>query len=236
MDAQRSARDTSCISAEADLVRSSSFELPVDHLDLDREVMLITGKGRRQRSVPLGARSVAALDRYLRVRAGHPPAGRSGLWLGIRGPFTTSGLYLDPGVRCGADGVWRHPERVGEEARQAYRGSGRSPGLRRRAFGSRSTPHLASNSVEGVTMAPPPLKKAGRYDTGEPGQPFRDELPRAGQPSAYVRTLPARMICPHCRHENELDARVLEVDSLEDIARGLGAAQAAACRSTLSVL
>jgi site-specific recombinase XerD len=74
--------------------------------------MLITGKGRRQRSVPLGARSVAALDRYLRVRAGHPQTGRPGLWLGVRGPFTTSGLrqVLDHrAIEAGLSGV--HPHR-----------------------------------------------------------------------------------------------------------------------------
>ena len=43
--------------------------LTLDDVDLDEGLATVIGKGRRRRAVPLGAKSTAALDRYLRVRA-----------------------------------------------------------------------------------------------------------------------------------------------------------------------
>lgn len=107
-------RDTALITVLFDTgVRAQELiGLRCDDLDLDREVMLITGNGRRQRLVPLGARSVAALDRYLRLRAGHSHARRSDLWLGVRGPFGTSGLRQALELRAAEAGVRGvHPHR-----------------------------------------------------------------------------------------------------------------------------
>jgi integrase len=42
--------------------------------------------------LPVGAKTVRALDRYLRVRAGHPDAYRPELWLGRGGPLTDVGV------------------------------------------------------------------------------------------------------------------------------------------------
>lgn len=69
--------------------------LEVDDLDLDVEnVAVVTGKGRRTRACPFGAKTAQALDRYLRARARHPRAALKALWLGERGkgPLTDSGI------------------------------------------------------------------------------------------------------------------------------------------------
>ena len=61
-------------------------------LDLDIGEIRVMGKGRRLRLVPLGPRTVKALDRYLRYRSAHPQAGQPWLWLGERGRMGESGI------------------------------------------------------------------------------------------------------------------------------------------------
>ena len=46
----------------------------VDDVDFDDNVVVVTGKGRRERAVPFGAKSALAIDRYLRAPCA-PPAG-----------------------------------------------------------------------------------------------------------------------------------------------------------------
>lgn len=43
--------------------------------------------------LPIGAKSARDPDRYIRVRAAHPYASESWLWLGIKGRLTPSGVY-----------------------------------------------------------------------------------------------------------------------------------------------
>jgi len=66
--------------------------LRVSDVDLAGGVALVMGKGRRPRACPFGAKTAAALDRYLRLRAGHQQATREELWLGLGGPMTPSGI------------------------------------------------------------------------------------------------------------------------------------------------
>ena len=66
--------------------------LLVATLELDDGMLLVLGKGRRERGLPVGSRTVKALDRYLRERARHPAASEPKLWLGKRGPMTESGV------------------------------------------------------------------------------------------------------------------------------------------------
>jgi site-specific recombinase XerD len=58
----------------------------------DRREVRVLGKGRKDRTVPIGANAARALGRYLRMRRGRPDADRPQLWLGIRGPMTGSGI------------------------------------------------------------------------------------------------------------------------------------------------
>jgi site-specific recombinase XerD len=61
-------------------------------VDLDQGVMTVLGKGRRIRVLPIGAKAVRSLDRYLRARAQHPYALEPWLWLGQKGRMTDSGI------------------------------------------------------------------------------------------------------------------------------------------------
>ena len=64
----------------------------VEDLDLDHEMCMVTGKGRKTRPVYFGARTGRALDRYRRVRAKHRWSHVAPLFLGERGPLTPDGV------------------------------------------------------------------------------------------------------------------------------------------------
>jgi site-specific recombinase XerD len=81
-------------------------------LDLREGVVLVTGKGDKQRWLPMSSKTIAALDRYLRARARHPYANETGLWLGIRsGPLKASGVrqvLRRRGEQAGIPNVYPH--------------------------------------------------------------------------------------------------------------------------------
>lgn len=62
--------------------------LRVADLDLEADVAIVLGKGRRPRACPFGPRAAAALDRYLRARAAHHSTGSEKLWVGLRSSST----------------------------------------------------------------------------------------------------------------------------------------------------
>lgn len=79
-------------------------------IDLDNQAGIVTGKYRRPRGIPLGDKTIAALDRYLRVRARHKAADTEALWLGKYGPFGDSGLRQMLKRRCSQAGIPKiHP-------------------------------------------------------------------------------------------------------------------------------
>jgi site-specific recombinase XerD len=65
-------------------------------VDLDTQVLRVTGKGDKARDLPIGANTVRALDRYERVRRQHPQAELEPYWLGRKGPAprTSRGAIL----------------------------------------------------------------------------------------------------------------------------------------------
>lgn len=63
------------------------------------------GKGPVERHVPYDDRTAQALRRYLRARAEHPMAASDRLWLGLKGPMTTSGVRQM---------IWRRSEQAGQ--------------------------------------------------------------------------------------------------------------------------
>ena len=92
--------------------------LPADpertDVHLGQRLLIITLKGGDRISVPVGRKTVAAIDRYLRSRGRHPQAGSPYLWLGSKGgqQFTTWGIrqMLERrGRQAGVTGV--HPHR-----------------------------------------------------------------------------------------------------------------------------
>jgi integrase/recombinase XerC len=91
-----SRRDTAIIMLFADTgVRLSELaNLTTEDVDLRARVAYVVGKGRRPRTVPFGARTAQALDRYLRLRRQHARADSPNLWLGEknRAPLTVEGI------------------------------------------------------------------------------------------------------------------------------------------------
>jgi len=83
---------------------------------LSQKRLRVTLKGGRQTWVPIGAKSAAAIDRYIRVRARHSAHESPWLWLGTRGHdvghMTDSGIRAmlkRRGLQAGVRGV--HPHR-----------------------------------------------------------------------------------------------------------------------------
>jgi site-specific recombinase XerC len=82
----------------------------LDDLDLDDQVVMVVGNGRRPRVVPFGRKAALALDRYLRARAEHRFAHLPNLWIGQHGAMTASGVFqvvADRGASVGLRGL--HP-------------------------------------------------------------------------------------------------------------------------------
>lgn len=86
--------------------------LTMADLDLDTRTVTVVGKGRRVRTVDTGGvRSTQALDRYLRARRGHAHAELESVWLGLRGPMTTSGvrqMIERRGIEAGIEKLYPH--------------------------------------------------------------------------------------------------------------------------------
>jgi site-specific recombinase XerD len=91
--------------------RAELVDLKLAHVDLDLDVLLVLGKGRRERALPFGHKAGAALDRYLRARARHKDAGLPWLWLGLQGRLTRWGLVQmlrRRGEQAGLPGLHPH--------------------------------------------------------------------------------------------------------------------------------
>jgi site-specific recombinase XerD len=76
-----------------------------DQLDMRRDQVTVTDKGRKDRTIPVGAKTAHALTLYLRARAGHPRAASPRLFLGKRGEMTRDGVYQVLAYRCELAGV-----------------------------------------------------------------------------------------------------------------------------------
>lgn len=72
--------------------RAEAAGIQLLDVDMPMRTIRVTGKGSHQRSIPMGAKTAQALDRYLRVRSGHRLAEISALWLGPRGALTIWGV------------------------------------------------------------------------------------------------------------------------------------------------
>ncbi len=104
--------------ADTGIRRSELLGLELAHVDLERGVLRVTGKGSRTREVAIGDQTVRSIDRYLRLRARHPAAEVSWLWLGRYGRLRESGLGDLIHVRGTEAGIARrvHPH----DFRHAY--------------------------------------------------------------------------------------------------------------------
>jgi site-specific recombinase XerD len=64
----------------------------LEDVDLDAGVLEVLGKGSRVRHLPIGNKTIKAVDRYLRRRGQHPEADSPWVWLGSKGRLTESGI------------------------------------------------------------------------------------------------------------------------------------------------
>jgi integrase len=100
-------RDTALILLLVDVGprRAELMGAKVADLDFDLDVLLVLGKGRRERALPFGRKTALALDRYLRIRARHKDAALPWLWLGLRGRFTAWRPGADAATPRGGGGL-----------------------------------------------------------------------------------------------------------------------------------
>lgn len=83
-------------------------------LNLKEGSVKVIGKGRRTRTAHFADKTALALDRYKRVRSGHPHASDPAWFLGERGAFTPDGVRERLKVRAkqaGLDPTKMHPHR-----------------------------------------------------------------------------------------------------------------------------
>lgn len=68
--------------------------LSVDAVDLDQDVAMVMGKGRRGRACPFGAKTAQAMDRWIRRERPRSAFASTtdALWLGGKGALTSSGV------------------------------------------------------------------------------------------------------------------------------------------------
>lgn len=119
--------------------RGECAALAVTDVDLDQDVAVVLGKGRRQRACPFGKRTARAIDRYLRLRRSHPHAATTQLWLGYRGPLSGDGIMQmlqRRGARAGIDGL--HPHQLRHTFAHAWMSAGGGEGDLMRLAGWRS--------------------------------------------------------------------------------------------------
>ncbi|MDQ3662691.1 MAG: tyrosine-type recombinase/integrase [Actinomycetota bacterium] len=91
--------------------RGELVGLKVSDLDLDDQVAVVLGKGRRMRACPYGVKTAVSLDAYLLLRSRHRYQYLEHLWLGQHGHLTDSGvrrLIRIRGERAGIDNLHPH--------------------------------------------------------------------------------------------------------------------------------
>jgi integrase len=105
--------------------------MTLDDVDLTRGSAVVRrGKGGKGRRIPIGPRTSASIDRYLRLRRGHSLAGTAALWLGDRGKtFSYNALHKTLGWRAELAGLTGfHPHVLRHTAASRWLAAGGSEG------------------------------------------------------------------------------------------------------------
>lgn len=113
--------------------------LRTDHIDWHLEVALVLGKGRRERSLPMGPKTLKALDRYMRARTRHQSSSEPWLWLGPKGRLTNSGIAQMLRRRSKEAGIGHvHPHQLRHSFAHSFLSAGGNEGDLMRLAGWRS--------------------------------------------------------------------------------------------------
>jgi site-specific recombinase XerD len=108
-------------------------------VDLDGGVLRVVGKGRRQRLLPIGAKTARAIDRYLRWRTQPAQVLLPWLWIGKKGRMTDSGIRQMVWRRSEEAGIGRiHPHQLRHTFAHTWLQSGGSEGDLMRLTGWKS--------------------------------------------------------------------------------------------------
>ena len=100
-------------------------QLRLEVVSLQHRELYVMGKGRKARVLPLGAKAVKDLDRYLRVRERHKEGHLPWLWLSSKGRLTSSGIAQMIKRRCKAAGIPAvHPHQFRHTPSRIYGWSG----------------------------------------------------------------------------------------------------------------
>lgn len=117
---------------ETGLRASEVIGLEVGDINLLKGLMLVHGKGRKDRVAPFGPQAAAALDRYMRLRRRHPLADTKKLWLGAGGKsYGYQALRKTMRVRGELVGIYGlHPHKLRHTAATRWlRNGGSETGL-----------------------------------------------------------------------------------------------------------
>lgn len=112
-------------------------------VDLDQATIAVRGQGGRRRLVPVGRKTVEAIDRYIRKRRTHPHVDEPWLWLGKKGRLRESGVSQMLDRRATAVGVGHvHPQQFRHTFAQSFLANGGAEGDLMQLAGWRSADML----------------------------------------------------------------------------------------------
>lgn len=97
--------DTGARRSEVGGLRFDPRDDTQNDVDLDQQYIRVMGKRGSQRVLPIGDKTVKALDRYLRARARHAGAHQPWLWLGGKGRLGDHGMAQMLARRCAQAGL-----------------------------------------------------------------------------------------------------------------------------------
>jgi site-specific recombinase XerD len=131
--------DTGARRAELAGLRYDARDEEYNDVDLHNGLLRVIGKGRRERVLPIGNKTVKAIDRYLRKRGGRTHAGVEWLWIGHKGRFTQDGIAQMIERRGLSAGLGRiHPHQLRHTFAHQWLASGGNEGDLMRITGWRS--------------------------------------------------------------------------------------------------